>query len=272
MAFPPSRARLASEIAILTAFLTRLIAALKNRPDLSFPLGLWVLITATAAITGPFQTFDLLTPFPRLVYWGFVVGLSIGLSLLQMHLLAARPAIWRVLGWLPFSIVFAGLLQALNLAVFPHWRGWPDYLWLLGVVVAISYLVELADKLLILLVPRPAEAAGHDPVAALMERLPPEKRGHLIRMEAKDHYLSVVTSAGEALILMRMADAEALLGGADGIRVHRSHWVIQTEVRGHLRREGRDLLLMSDGSEVPVSRGARPDVERSGLIPSRAAR
>jgi hypothetical protein len=256
----------------LSAFLTRLIATLKDRPALAFPLGLWVLITATAAITGPFQTFDLLAPFPRLVYWGFVVGLSIGLSVLQMHVLAARPAIWRVLGWLPFSVVFAGLLQALNLAVFPHWRGWPDYLWLLGVVVAISYLVELADKLLILVSPATDAAAGHDPVAALMERLPPEKRGRLIRMEAKDHYLSVVTAAGETLILMRMADAEALLAGTDGIRVHRSHWVMQAEAKGHLRREGRDLLLMSDGSEVPVSRGARPDVERSGLIPSRAAR
>jgi len=257
---------------LLTTLLTMVTAKLKARPGLILPLGLWVLITATATITGPFQTFDRLTPLPRLIYWGFVVGLSIGLSLWQMHVLAARPVIWRVLGWLPYSVVFAGILQALNLAVFPHWRGWPDYLWLLGVVVAICYLVELADKLLMTTPQVAAQDAARDPAAALMERLPPEKRGRLIRMEAQDHYLSVVTAAGETLILMRMADAEALLAEADGIRVHRSHWVMRAEVRGHLRREGRDFLLMSDDSEVPVSRGARPDVERTGLIPSRAAR
>lgn len=256
----------------MTRFATRLQSTLRDMRQFALPLGLWVLITATAAITGPFQTFDLLSPVPRTLYWGFVVALSIVLSLGQLWLFRNQRAVWRLLGWLPYSVVFAGLLQALNLAVFPHWQGWPDYLWLLGVVLAICLLAELAD---VILFPARAEEPvakepPGDPTAPLMARLAPDRRGRLIRIEAKDHYLSIVTSNGASLILMRMADAEALLAGADGLRVHRSHWVMTPEVMQHKRMDGRDLLVMSDGSEVPVSRSARETVERAGLIRARA--
>lgn len=250
---------------------SRLRSALRDKRAL--PVGLWGLTTATAAITGPFQTYELLSPLPRTLYWGFVAALSILSSLGQLWLFRKQRALWRLLGWLPYSVVFAGLLQALNLAVFPHWQGWPDYLWLLGVVLAMCMLAELADAILFpaASAPRPAPGPQGDPTAALMERLAPDRRGRLIRIEAKDHYLSIVTSGGASLILMRMADAEALLAGADGVRVHRSHWVMTPEVLHHKRVDGRDLLVMSDQSEVPVSRSARDTARQAGLIPTRAS-
>lgn len=253
----------------MTFFLRHLMLAIRERRDVAVPLGLWVLVTAIATITGPFQTFDLLPPGHRLIYWGFVAALSIVLSVAHLEIFAQRPAIWRLLGWLPFSAMLGALLHVLNRAVFDHWTGWPDYIWLFGIVLAICFLTELASELLM---PNAVERPPRpDPVAALMERLPLEHRGRLIRIEAQDHYLSVVTSAGTAMILMRMGDAESILAGVDGIRVHRSHWVMQTEVSRHFRHEGRDLLEMSDGSTVPISRGARSLVQRAGLIPLRAA-
>jgi hypothetical protein len=243
-----------------------LAMAMRDRRRLTMPLGLWGLITAAAAITGPFQTYDLLAPLPRAAYWGVVAGLSVCLSRGQLWLLRGRPAWQRLLGWGPFAVVLAALLQGLNRAVFVSWGGWPDYLWLLGMVLAVCLLVEAAAMLLWPAGPGPLRRGQGDPLLRLMGRLPPERRGRLIRIEAQDHYLSVVTTAGTALILMRMTDAEALLAGVPGLRVHRSHWVMLAEMARHERREGRDMLIMTDGAAVPVSRRARPAVQRAGLI------
>jgi hypothetical protein len=251
-------------------FAGALLSTLRERRDIALPLGLWVLISATAAITGPFQTYDLLAPWPRTVYWTFVVGLSVVFGNVQLRVLRRQPTRLRLVGWVPFSVVLAGIFQALNLQVFPQWLGWPDYLWLFSMVLSVCLLLELADALLRSShAPRRAQPML-DPTATLLDRLPPDQRGRLIRIEARDHYLLIVTSAGSDLILMRMADAEALLAGADGVRVHRSHWVMKAEVLRHKRRDGRDLLVMSDDSEVPISRNARAVAQEAGLIPLRA--
>jgi len=40
------------------------------------------------------------------------------------------------------------------------------------------------------------------------------------------------------------------LGGADGLRVHRSHWVATDAVAGHSTDKGRVFLELEDGSQV----------------------
>lgn len=254
----------------MTDKLRVLISALRERRDIWFPLGLWVLMTAAAAITGPFRTYDCLAPLPRTFYWGFVVAVSIVVNIAHLRCVNKYSGAARIMSWAPFAFGFAAFLQALNTAVFDSWSGWPDYFWLVGVVFAISMLTEFAAALL-----KPESKSQpvpqQDPFATLMERLPLEKRGRLIRIEAQDHYLSIVTSAGESLILMRLSDAEALLAGAEGLRVHRSHWVMQSEVQQHIRRKRRDFLVMSDGAVVPVSRGSRDKAVAAGLILGRSA-
>jgi len=59
---------------------------------------------------------------------------------------------------------------------------------------------------------------------------------------------------GSALILMRMADAVALLDPRLGAQVHRRWWVTQAAVTG-TRTEGQKLSLrLIDNSLVPVGR------------------
>jgi DNA-binding LytR/AlgR family response regulator len=65
---------------------------------------------------------------------------------------------------------------------------------------------------------------------------------------------------------MRLSDAAEELREAAGISVHRSHWVALPAVRAHRREKGRDLLLMSDGAEVPVSRSNRTRAQEAGLF------
>jgi len=53
---------------------------------------------------------------------------------------------------------------------------------------------------------------------------------------------------------MRLADAVDELEGLDGAQVHRSWWVARDAVRDVRRGDGRAVLSLPDGLEVPVSR------------------
>jgi len=88
----------------------------------------------------------------------------------------------------------------------------------------------------------------------LLERLPPEIGSDIIALETEDHYLRVHAGGGSALILMRMADAVALLDPRLGAQVHRRWWVAQGAVEG-VRTEGQKLsLFLINKTLVPVGR------------------
>jgi DNA-binding LytR/AlgR family response regulator len=90
--------------------------------------------------------------------------------------------------------------------------------------------------------------------SALLSRLPPGIGRDIIALETEDHYLRVHAAGGSALILMRMADAVALLDPRLGAQVHRRWWVAEAAVEG-VRTEGQKLsLCLIDKSLVPVGR------------------
>jgi DNA-binding LytR/AlgR family response regulator len=103
----------------------------------------------------------------------------------------------------------------------------------------------------------PEPAAEAIPAAfppALLRRLPPAIGSDIIALETEDHYLRVHALGGSALILMRMADAVALLDPQLGTQVHRRWWVAQAAVAG-VRTEGQKLsLCLIDKTLVPVGR------------------
>ncbi|HEX8573650.1 MAG TPA: LytTR family DNA-binding domain-containing protein [Allosphingosinicella sp.] len=90
--------------------------------------------------------------------------------------------------------------------------------------------------------------------AALLSKLPPGLGSDIIALETEDHYLRVHCAGGSALILMRMADAVALLDPRLGAQVHRRWWVAETAVAA-VRTEGQKLFLcLVDRTQVPVGR------------------
>jgi hypothetical protein len=94
------------------------------------------------------------------------------------------------------------------------------------------------------------------PPPKFLERLPPRLRGaELFAVEAEDHYLRLHTSLGQDLVLMRLADALVELEGLEGAQTHRSWWVARAAVASAERLDGRAVLTLKDGAEVPVSRG-----------------
>ena len=100
-----------------------------------------------------------------------------------------------------------------------------------------------------------ASASASSPPVRFLERLPLKLRGAEIwAVEAEDHYLRLHTSKGQDLILLRLADAVAELDGIEGAQVHRSWWVARDAITDARRGDGRAVLTLKDGSEVPVSR------------------
>jgi hypothetical protein len=111
---------------------------------------------------------------------------------------------------------------------------------------------------------QPALDAGP---SRFLERLPVRMRSAEIwAVEAEDHYLRVHTSAGQDLILLRMADAIAELAGEEGMQVHRSWWVARSAIVDARRGDGRATLTLKDGTKAPVSRTYAAELRRRGWI------
>lgn len=224
------------------------------------PALIWIGLTAVTAVAGPFGTLEAMGPAARALYWGGVIALSLVLNIAADALAADRPRSYSIAVWVGFVLLLSGITHALNSFLFAAWGGVADWVYLVGAVGLVTAAVHLVTRGM--LPRRVPDAVDHD---AFLRRLPFELRAPLVRIEAQDHYLNVVTAKGSTLILMRLGDAIAELSG-QGLRVHRSHWIAPAAV-GSLRREkGRDVLVMSDGAKIPVSRSYRSDVQEAGLI------
>jgi hypothetical protein len=107
---------------------------------------------------------------------------------------------------------------------------------------------------------QPANAMGN-PTQALAPtgvfgRLPARLGRDVHLLIAAEHYLRVVTPAGEAMVLYRLGDAirDMEAAGIAGVQVHRSYWIAIAAIAAQ-RREGSRLTLETRGGLlVPVSR------------------
>lgn len=100
-----------------------------------------------------------------------------------------------------------------------------------------------------------------------MERLPAKYRSaKLYAVSSEDHYLRVHTSLGEALILVRLADAVELLEGADRLQVHRSWWVAGAGIEDVVRSNVKLVLKLKSGGAALVSRTYQKAAREAGLV------
>lgn len=101
-------------------------------------------------------------------------------------------------------------------------------------------------------VEQPAAAPEYPP--EFVSKLPAALRRDILALEAEDDYVRVHTLHGSALILMRLADAVAVIDPRLGLRVHRSWWVAKDGVRALERTPGRAIARLVDDTAVPISR------------------
>lgn len=102
----------------------------------------------------------------------------------------------------------------------------------------------------------------------IWRRLPDVRKAPIVRLSSEGHFVWIHTETQVHRIRMRFADATAELEGIDGGCVHRSHWVSRAHVIATRFENNRPVLLMTDGSEIPVSRTYRAEAERMGFLPA----
>jgi hypothetical protein len=105
----------------------------------------------------------------------------------------------------------------------------------------------------------PAGAARSVAPAPPQLRLPAEIGRDIVYAHVSGHYVEVVTTAGAAIVLMRLSDVARALEG-EGMQTHRSYWaayhhVVRLQINDH-----RLVLHLTAGHKVPVSRSFRSAV------------
>tara|TARA_B100001167_G_C16763181_1_gene302622 strand:- start:53 stop:901 length:849 start_codon:yes stop_codon:yes gene_type:complete len=249
------------------------------------------ILTLGVSYAGPFGTYDTMSWPVRFGYWGTVnvVSMVFGASCraIALHYLG-RYSYW--IGALATTVLMTLTFTPTLLFIIRLWQGpvlgasalpplslsvaFVTALILLAVLLLQRHKARVEAKI-------QARAASEieerveevrktiPPIRALprlLDRIEPELRGPLLHLTVRDHYVDITTTKGSSAILMRLSDAIAETEGFAGIQVHRSHWVSLDAVRGSVTYKGRLFLLLSNGSEVPVSRGYRAAVEQAGLL------
>lgn len=83
---------------------------------------------------------------------------------------------------------------------------------------------------------------------------------HIIRCKAASNYTELYfTDAPMMLVCRTLKEIEELLGHVVFLRVHHSHLVNKNHVRKFIKTDG-GMIRLSDGSEVPISRGRKEEI------------
>jgi hypothetical protein len=224
----------------------------------------FLVAVVAAAFMSAIGAFDSgrMPPIHRSIYWlilmvgGTVLGVTVMSLARRLRWLDQRSwvqaSVLTLMLWAPASVM-TWVVISLMVPI----RPWTLTLLMgnagpvLMVSAAMTALNYLADR-----DPRQTHAGVTDASPpAFLERLPARLRGSaLYAVEAEDHYLRLHTSQGADLILMRLSDAIAELEGIEGAQTHRSWWVARDGVEDARRGDGRAVLTLKDGAEVPVSR------------------
>ena len=102
---------------------------------------------------------------------------------------------------------------------------------------------------------------------AIFERIKPALRSaDIYALTAEDHYVRVITSAGDDLILMRLSDAIKETAPLPGLSPHRSWWVAEAGAAKVSRASGKTRITLKNDTPVPVSRNGAKAVREAGWL------
>jgi len=90
----------------------------------------------------------------------------------------------------------------------------------------------------------------------------------LIYLQAELHYIRVVTTRGETLILYNLRDAIEELPPGLGTQTHRSYWVAFNHLEDLKRRGAHWVCVLKSGQTIPVSRRRAASVKK--IVESRS--
>ena len=247
-----------------------------------------VLLTLVAA--GPFDTLTRLTLAERFIYWSGIVVFSLVMATFVTAIM--RPVVHGMQQWqeslaksAAMALVFTPAVYGwTHLLVPPRGESIMGFHWFFVYVTLISMIIFHARGMVararIIHAFRQSESGSVPAISPddkvviprLLRRIAPADPGPVIRIEALDLFVTVVTSRDQYRLRMRFADAVDQMDGVDGLITHRSHWITPEEVVGQVRMNGRQFLNMSCGTSVPVSRKYYAEIMANALIAAKSAR
>jgi len=264
-------------------YLTRLLTPAVRRAiseHLASPLvlGSQAGITLVLGLSGPFETLALLSLPARLCYWGLLVfGIyAIGTAVTDTLNPQLRPTRLGYAGTAVVTGMINGLVAGGLLIIINDWlfsettRALSSPAAVLGFTVLVALVVNGLHALAEYRDARSRKTPDARQ-AQLIDRLPPDRRGGLVALRVQDHYVEVITTEGQDMLLMRLRDAIREAAPEPGLQVHRSHWVAVAHVRSARLHGETATLVLSDGRHVPVSRTYLPAVTAAGLLRDAAA-
>lgn len=235
-------------------------------------------VSVILGLAGPFGTSAFMRTGPLLVYWAIITFSTFAAGTFVAAWAANFCRVRGISEWGMIAITSLGTgVVVIFIVIAINWAGLglpptdPSYLGTLGIstfataaiIALMMYYFDLSE--------RPTDGEAEESTTSktprLLERLPFDKRGALISMSVSDHYVEVTTIRGNELILMRLSDAILETEGTSGMQVHRSHWVALDQVASARRSDGKVVLTMRDGRDIPVSRSYVPAVKEAGLLP-----
>jgi hypothetical protein len=231
-------------------------------------------IVALFVFTGPFGTIERLGVAERLGFWLTVHFVTWTIALTGVALVSvwnddnSRIGIWQTVIGCCLATPFIGFAVSLIRTLFLNEPiTVTSVFWQMVQALPVAIIIGIVAYFFFQPTQAPPSDAGPgDTQARLMLRLPPEKRGELLYMSMQDHYVEIVTAKGRELVLLRLADAINEAGGATGIQVHRSHWVAFSAIATMRRDGGKSSVVMSDGTELPVSRTYARALREAGFV------
>ncbi|MEI9926543.1 MAG: LytTR family DNA-binding domain-containing protein [Sphingomonas sp.] len=233
-----------------------------------FPV-LWVVTFAAGVlmiVTGGFNTGTL--PLgQRIGFWALLLGWKSLLWQAWFALMVRRHRDWTravligvVVLNLPLPLEIAGVLTILGIAPALD----PVQVWRAALLISLA--IFPAMWLIVRRVRGKDAAPPVVPDDGLLHRARTAPEA-LCAIEAEDHYCRVRRrDGGDALIHYRFGDALGEVAGIQGIQVHRGAWVAADAVLGAVREGRRWMLLLADGSKVPVSATHLPQVRARGWL------
>ena len=250
--------------------------------QIAVELFLMVLAGIVLALIGPFGSYELpltqrLVLWPLMLLSGYPVFRGLGVVSRWLGEVTHVPPVVAVplalaVGALPVTLVVALLWFRVPAGALLRTPGLgPLYLQ----VLIVGLIVHVAMHLLF----RPAASHGADLSAAPPPAILPDAAtnpepamplppgfGPIHALKGEDHYVRVIGDGRDELVLMRMRDAIERLGGADGLRVHRSWWVARAGISA-VRRDGRGATItLLNGQEAPVARDMMPALRAAGWL------
>lgn len=233
-----------------------------------------IAIGALLGVAGPFGSQTVLGAAAKYTFWMVIALAGFGSAAAAERALsttlAGKASAVRIVAVAAASAVPMTFFVAWAMGVARPGRVFSP-VQLLGLFPYVALVQLLMARVICTDAPIAAAARANEPAAMpeypseLLSKLPTGLRRDILALEAEDHYLRVHTLHGSALILMRLADAAAMIDTRLGLRVHRSWWVAREGVRALERTSGRAIARLVDDTAVPISRTYLP-AARTTLI------